>query len=136
MKKRIIPILIAVLLAGLAYGFYLYNKPRPDISKVPPSVIIDAGSLYQDYQKDEASSDKKYLDKIIQVNGTVTEVEQTDSSVSIELSGTGTGGVNCSIINADRKKMDVPQKGSLVKIKGRCSGFLMDVNIVDCTIMN
>jgi hypothetical protein len=136
MKKRFIPIVIAILLAGIAYGFYLYNKPRADISQVSPSVIIDAGSLYQDYQKNEASSDKKYLDKIIEVDGTVTEVQQTDSSVSVELGGGGAGGVNCSIINTDRKKMAVPSKGSMVKIKGRCSGFLMDVNMVDCVIMN
>jgi hypothetical protein len=136
MKKKVVSIVLALVLAGLAYGFYLYNKPRTDLAGLRPTVIIDAISLYKAYQTDEPSSDKKYLNQVIEVNGTITDIQQTDSLISLELNAAGSGGVNCSIPNVARKKIGIPTKGSSVKIKGRCTGFLMDVNLVDCVIEN
>ena len=54
--------------------------------------------------------------------------------VSLNLKGSADGGVNCSILKKDLDPGDKFNTGDSVTIKGKCTGFLMDVNLVDCVI--
>lgn len=136
MRKKIFLIIAIIIVFAIGYGFYLYYKPRADITNIKASVNITATDFYSQYQSNETSADKKYLDKIIEVKGIVADVQQTDSSLSVELKATDSGGINCSITYNKSEKPIAPEKGTSITIKGRCSGFLMDVNLVDCVIEN
>ena len=131
MLKRILLIVSIAILCTIAWGVHLYFKTRPDIGSMKASVSLSATSLYAQYQKDEAPANTLFLEKIIAVDGEVLDVSKTDSTLSIQLKGGDNGGVNCSIRNIPKT---IPQKGSRVTIKGKCSGFLMDVNLVDCVL--
>ena len=137
MRKRIIIFAGIAFLCAALYGWYLYNKPHSSVQDIPADITITADDLYQHYQQNEASADKKFLDKVIEVNGTVDDIQQTDSTLSIRLdAGAAMGGINCSITFNKTEKQIVPQKKSAVIIKGKCAGFLMDVNLVDCVLVN
>ncbi len=131
MRKQIILLTGVVVLCSVAWGFHLYFKTRPDIGSEKPSASLTANALYTQYQKDEIAANQLFLEKIIAVDGEVVDVAKTDSTLSIQLKGGETGGINCSIRNMPKT---IPSKGSVVTIKGRCSGFLMDVNLVDCVL--
>ena len=45
----------------------------------------------------------------------------------------GGGGINCQLF-AGVKPDPEPKSGDIVTVKGRCTGFLMDVNLVDCVV--
>jgi hypothetical protein len=69
---------------------------------------------------------------VISVTGRLTEIQHSGSSVSWLLSTQpGGGGINCQIF-AGTKIDPEPHSGDLVTVKGRCTGFLMDVSLVDC----
>lgn len=119
------------LLCAIGWGFHLYFKTRPDIGSMKASVSLTAISLYTQYQKDETAANTLFLEKVIAVDGEVLDVTKTDSTLSIQLKGGDNGGINCSIRNIPNT---IPKKGSRVTIKGKCSGFLMDVNLVDCVM--
>jgi hypothetical protein len=62
-----------------------------------------------------------------------SDVQLMDSTVNIFLAvGNDMGGINCSF-----KNNDVPSsvKGQEIKVKGRCTGFLIDVNLVDVVLI-
>ena len=133
MRRRMIISIAIVLLLLVAWGFYLYNKPHTDVSNIPASVSISAQELYHQFEQDETSANKKYLDKVIEVKGVVNEVQQSDTTLNILLSGgNGMGGINCSI--AEKNPSGNIHKNEMMTIKGRCTGFLLDVSLVDCVI--
>jgi len=125
--------IVWLVLAGL--GLYYYDKPHTSAGGKSTDVSISAIDLFNQYQQDESVANKKFLDKIIEVQGKVTDVQQSGKTVSIQLDGgASTAGINCSITQHSDQKIQLPEKGSSVKIKGRCAGMLMDVNLVDCVI--
>ena len=135
-RKYVIVILFVVLLsAGAGWAFYLYNKPHRNVAGVRAVAEIDAVGLYSVYKQNEASADKKFVGKVIEVKGTIIAVQLTDSTANVRL-GTGgaDGAVNCDFLVVKGAKPDLPSKGSSVVIKGRCTGFLEDVNLVDCVV--
>lgn len=135
-KKYFIVVAIGILLSGgFGLALYLYNKPHSDTSAIKPAFSFDARDLYLEYRKDEAAADKKLVNKVIQVKGTVSDLRQTDSTADIQLdAGDPEGTISCGFLVTGHKQMSLPAKGSSVTIKGRCTGFLADVNLVDCVI--
>jgi hypothetical protein len=132
MKKKIVYTALILTLGFGGYIYYRVSKTRPGLSNVTPAVTITASELYRQYQANETVADSQFLDKVIEVTGTITDVESTDSTLSLELKGGESGGVNCGI--AGGNKTNSLKSGDAVTLKGRCSGFLMDVTLTDCVI--
>lgn len=131
MRKKIFFIAGIVCLILAVTALYFYNKPHQNAGSLSTDVSIDAVDLYNQYQKDEAAANKKFLDKIIEVKGMVTDVQQSGNTASVQLgAGEAMGGINCSLTG----KTALPSKGARITVKGKCSGMLMDVNLVDCVI--
>jgi hypothetical protein len=133
-KKRTIfwtGILLLVLAAGF-WGWHLYTKPHGSAASASTDVTINADSLYHQYQADEHASDQKYMNKVIAVTGRLTEIQHTgNSSIWILATQPGGGGINCQIFAGTTVNPE-PRAGEIVTVKGRCTGFLMDVNLADC----
>ncbi len=133
MKKKLLAFAGILLLCGVGWGFYLYNKPHSGVENITPAVTIAAPAFYQQYSANEKDADAKFLDKVIEVSGTVSDIQKTDTTINIILKVSDMGGVNCSLSIRDNK-LQVPSVGSAVILKGRCTGYLMDVELVDCII--
>jgi hypothetical protein len=132
MKKKIVYTVVILVLGFGGYIYYKVSKPRPGLSNATPYVTIAATELYRQYQSNETLADSQFLDKVIEVTGTIADIEATDTTLSLELKGGESGGVNCSI--AGGNKINSFKSGDAVTLKGRCSGFLMDVTLADCVI--
>lgn len=134
MRKKVFFSIGILMLCLVGYGVYLYKKPHADASALAADYTLNATALYADYEKDEAAADKKYLSKIIAVKGTISGVEKTDSTLTYSLqSDSPMGGINCSMASTN-KQAATAKKGDAIIIKGRCTGFLADVALVDCVI--
>ena len=134
MKKRTIlwigiPLL---LLLAFAWAYHLYVKPHQSAAGETADFSIDADSLYSQYQANEHAADQKYLGKVIEVSGKLTEIQHNGKAeVWILSQQSGGGGINCQLF-AGVKADPEPKPGDIVTVKGRCTGYLMDVNLVDC----
>ena len=132
MRKKYFFIAGILLLCLAGWGFYLYHKPHTGVNGIKPVAVLTATQLYTSFQQDESKANQLFLDKVILVNGVVEEIAQTDSTLTIQLqSGSITGGINCSLSVKENSNKGMPVKGSSVAVKGKCTGFLMDVNLVD-----
>ena len=133
-KKRTILWLVIVLLvlAGAGWAWHLYEKPHQSAAGVAADVSIEADTLYHAYQSNEQAADLKYKDKVVAVTGRLAEIQHSgNAEIWILSSQPDGGGVNCQLF-AGTKVDPEPKPGDRVRIKGRCTGFLMDVNLADC----
>jgi hypothetical protein len=133
-KKLILFGVVLCILVIAATGFYWYQKPRSSLTNIKPDYTLTAKELYEAFQQDEKKANQKFLEKVIQVTGTVDNVQSTDTTISLVMTGGEMGGVNCSVRRNNKTQETVPVKGANIKVKGRCIGFLMDVNLVDAII--
>lgn len=134
-KKRtlIIGTFILILLIGFGIGLYLYNKPRQSAESQTSTAFIPAEILYKQYQENEIDANQKYLGKVMEVQGVVSTISQGDTLKILSLASKNpAGGINCQMFTSD-KNISV-KVGDAITIKGKCTGFLMDVNLVDCIV--
>jgi hypothetical protein len=135
-KKRTIlwgGIVLLILIAA-AWAYHLYVKPHESAADETTDFNISADSLYQQYRNDEHAADQKYLGKVIEVSGKLAEIQHSgNSEIWILSPQPGGGGINCQLF-AGTKVDPEPKSGDVVNVKGRCTGFLMDVNLADCVL--
>jgi hypothetical protein len=140
MKRKIIVriiIVLGVLLTGLAgLGSYMYNKPHRNIGKAKPDFVITSATLYNSFSQDENYANSQFLDKVILLKGRIMEVMNIrENDVVILLEGEeGVGGVSCTLNSTEISKAASLKKNQELTIKGRCTGMLMEVVLVDCFI--
>jgi hypothetical protein len=128
--------IVICLLVFSIIGVYWYQKPRAGVSDIKPDYTIGAKELYSAFEQDENKANEQYVGKVIEVKGAVDNVQLTDTTVNLLLTGNVAGGINCSIKKEKNDQKAMPLKGDVVTVKGRCVGFLMDVNLVDAVIQN
>ena len=133
MKRSIVISTVIVLLLSVWIGYGLYHKPHTDLAKIAPAFILPAETLVSTYHSDETAADAQYLDKIIEVFGTVDQIEVVQNGVNVSLDGgTPLGGVICQMLTNVENERTRLQPGQNVRLRGVCSGMLMDVVLTRC----
>ena len=146
MNKTLKTILIIVfigIIAGVITGIYLYNKPARDIAGAKPDYNLTAAELINQYITDQKSSDAKYLDKVILVNGKIAEITNNGNTGMTIVLESQMQGINCAVdtlyFKENRSILLSLSAGNEVKIKGVCSGFddtFKCVNLDKCTLLD
>jgi hypothetical protein len=132
MKKFII---VALIISGsaFAYGYYLFNKPHQGISGREAAYTLESKQLFNEFDQNENVANKKYLGKIVCVYGKVSDKAVDAKGVlSLILEGGEMAGVGCQFDKSVIKEIQNVRKGQVIKVKGVCTGMLMDVVLVDC----
>ncbi len=132
MKKYLWLLLVAVLL-GAAYAYYQYNRPVASLEDKSADVVLSAPDLLKAFETNEADANKNYLDKVIEVQGEVVKIEDDGTKKSVYLkSGNEMSSVICEMeAGADTQGVSA---GSTVTMKGKCTGYLMDVVLVQSVV--
>ncbi|MEO6233159.1 MAG: hypothetical protein ABJB11_01500 [Ferruginibacter sp.] len=128
-------LLIAVF-AG-AYFYHEYQRELPDFTHAKPAVETTVATLIDEYENDEVKADQQYLGKPIQVSGLITEiVNQHDTLVNVFLGDTNSlHKVSCLLGKSQVESVKKYRHGQAVVIKGICTGYLMDVELNRCVIV-
>ena len=66
-------VLVLALLGGLAYNMTFHPKHR-EIAKEVPAFQLGADELHYLFANDEATAVPKYMDQVLQVSGSITEM--------------------------------------------------------------
>jgi len=126
---------IGILLICLAaWGIYTVYRPHRNVEGEDASATLSATSLYNEFSKNESQANQKWVGKVLEVKGTISSVTEAGNYISLNLAAGADGGVNCSVLKKDMPEGDKLNKGDAITVKGKCTGFLMDVNLVDCVI--
>jgi hypothetical protein len=123
-KKIFLIILILTVGVGSIYAFYIWNEPARDVSK-EKGIHITAVAIFDSFTNNEQSANTHYLNKAVEVTGTVTNVKKNQAGQTVVYlqSADPMFGVNCTF----KQDPGAIQKGSTITFKGICTGYLSDV---------
>jgi len=130
-KKIIRYVVLPLLLILAAAAFYIYKeytRTHKDTAKIKPDYTISATELLKEFEANEQVSNKKYWDKVIRVEGMVKELAKDDKGFySIILGDTASmSSVRCSVDSVHGNEAAAVKQGSIIAVKGICSGFNAD----------
>ncbi|GAA4278612.1 OB-fold protein [Aquimarina mytili] len=138
-KTKIILInaVLIIILAVIFISVTVFNKPHTDVSENTPNFYLEATNVLEEFQDNETQANTKYLEQVLQITGTISELNITDEKGVISLSDNDSfGSVMCHIDAKENSKLTTLKVGQMITIKGICTGYLMDVVLVKCIILN
>jgi len=123
--RKWVYLLVVLILVFLGYN-YLYKSHR-NIEKESAAYVISAASITNEFEESPSESEKKYLNKTIEIYGVVTELG-IDELILDHV-------VFCQFANL--MSQDLKLKESL-SVKGRCIGYddlLEQVKLDQCILV-
>lgn len=126
MLKKII--IFGILIIAVIVGYnYIYQDHRT-IEKETAEFVMSSQDIESEFSKDMKFAEAKYLNKTIEVSGTISEINNNDITLDDKVFCQFSELVEASI-----------KKNSPLKIKGRVIGYddlLEQVKLDQCTIIN
>ena len=111
-----------LLLAGGGFIWYIFTEKFTDTAEVKADYTVRAIDFIKEFQQDLGLANKKYSEKIVVVNGTVSAVEAADTTANIKMIDSSSGAYIIFAFQqqhlAEAKQM---KQGDEVSIKGSCS---------------
>jgi len=130
-NKWVVLTIVVIGFAGIFIGYKIINKPHRNV-EAATAINVTAVTIANDYETNEAEANKKYLDKVLEINGTITGVSKNQKAETvIALKGTDMSGLLCTIEGAFENEFKI---GDAIILRGICTGYLSDVILVRCTI--
>ncbi|WP_159947397.1 OB-fold protein [Polaribacter septentrionalilitoris] len=136
-KKRITLVILILGIIGAFVAYKMYNKPHVDVADSKSDIVISADKIQSDFSTNENLANSNYLEKIIEVSGEISELTLENKKGIITLkTNDDFGSVLCHLSDNSTQKMNTLKVGKPVRLKGICTGYLMDVILVKCEIIN
>ena len=135
--KKIISLVLIFGIIGAVIAYKMYNKEHVNVAKTKSDISLSADQILNDFSSDESIANSKYLEKIIEVKGVISDIKIEKEKRIITLkTNDDFGSVLCHLSKESAQKISSLKEGQLIRIKGICTGFLMDVILVKCEIIN
>ncbi len=139
-SKRTLRIVVWIFNLGLIIAFssiyYVFNMPHRNLSTETASYTLKAADLITQFKKDDVEANKKYLNQALSVSGIVKSIRRLENHGIVISLEDAMEGVSCSVDSLDvvkyKTKLSAIKEGSSASLKGRCSGMLMDIQIINC----
>jgi uncharacterized membrane protein len=122
-KNLLIVFLVLVVFAACIY-WYVATEKFSDTSDRKAAFTVSAIDFIREFRKDDSLANQKYREKIVTVNGRISELESPDSAtVNVKIIDTTTG--DYAIFAFQEQHLDEAKTlktGDSISIKGSCSG--------------
>lgn len=135
--KNIVVVILVLAIIGTFVGYKIYNKPHVNVVEINADILTTANKIISDFSSDENAANVKYLEKIIELKGVVSETKRENEKGIITLkTNNDFGSVLCYLSEISTEKINSIKVGQNITVKGICTGYLMDVILVKCEIIN
>lgn len=129
--KYIWLVVFVVVFVGTVSWLILFNNEIRLSSK--PDFIMEATDLIKAFESNESLANDVYLNKIISLSGIVESISEDSLEITVYLKEKDAkSGIICSF-DRDANISDIV-KGVRIQIKGKCTGYLMDVIMNKCSV--
>lgn len=134
-KKIVWAIVVVFLLGGLNLWYYVFEYSKTHHRNVADedALNVTSAQIVKDFQSNEKVADAKYLNKAIEVQGVLLQMQKDQSgNITVTLkSGDPFANIFCTL----KPGLQLPAKGSVIVVKGVCTGFLSDVVLNNAIIV-
>ena len=132
------------LIAGAVIGIiililvvrWIFQPAAKSVEKQEAEFMFGSSALVHEFETDEEMANSLYLDKVIQVKGTVNNVSDDGTVVVVTLKDPeSVSGVLCSFdVNSVSSEKLIT--GTEITVKGICTGYLLDVVLTKCALVD
>lgn len=123
-SKKIWLTVLALAVIGAGVYWYIATEKFTATKERKAAFTVNAIDFIQEFRKDDSAANKKYRDKIITVNGTVSSLESPDTAtVNIKFIDPATG--DYAIFAFQEQYLQEAKSvkvGDSISVKGSCSG--------------
>jgi len=137
--KKIYKYLLALLGIGIIVFLItwqvVFKKSDSSVKNSKAEYEIEATQILNQFETNEELANTQYLGKVIIVSGTLESFKETPNDISLYIKQeTDMSGILCSF---DKTAIDlsVLKTGSPIKVKGICTGYLIDVVMNKCALV-
>ena len=135
LKPILIGILVIVVILAAVY-WYVATEKFSDTKSRKADYSLNALDFIHEFQSDINSANAKYTDKIIVLNGRVSEIEAADTTLNIKMvEPTTSSYVIFAFQQQHLAEAKSVKQGDSVSIKGSCSGGIYS-SILEATAIN
>jgi predicted LPLAT superfamily acyltransferase len=139
MKKTIIISLTVIVLMIAGAVYYVFNKPARKAAGEDAAFSVTAEQLLKEYEASDTLANRKFLDKVIEMNGKITniKIDQKGGMVLMLDEKEGMGGIVCSIDEGSKEKAKSLKAGQTISLKGICTGgdAMFGVTLNKCEVL-
>jgi hypothetical protein len=126
---------LVVLVAGLFVWKWVFKEQDKSVISKTADMVVQADVLVRDFEADENKANIKYLNKVLVVNGSIDSKTMNDKEITVVLKNKGdVAGVSCSFDQSTIGPSTF-ETGKAIRVKGVCTGFLLDVVLVRCALI-
>jgi len=132
----IIGLVLVFALISIMSAVSYYNK-EVDVRKVKTEMSINTDEFLKDFNNTNDDSFKQYIEKAIEIKGTIHKVTFKKDIYTLLLQGNELDTfVICEMQHDQNEVLSQLQEGDEVKVKGILKGFLKDAILLNCIILN
>ena len=121
---------VAITALGGYYYVFVYSKTHHRNVQSEKGIVIQADSLSAAYQANEKNANALYLNKAVEISGTIVSVDKNqEGKITLIIGSTDSfSNVSVTLISTT----PISQKiGETITIKGVCTGALSDVIVTE-----
>lgn len=132
--KKLLYLIGVVVIISIGFGVVMYYEPVKSIKKHKSAYQITSENLVNEYESDEALANEKYQNKIVEVSGIVDNINKVEEEITIRLNANN---IMSSVLCEMEPEYDISSinKGDRIIIKGVCTGYLLDIVLVQSVIV-
>ncbi|MEL7021893.1 MAG: hypothetical protein AAGK47_09800, partial [Bacteroidota bacterium] len=138
MIKYLLYFLLSIAIMGGLSLLFLFFAPEKNLSRQSADLSISATELFNQYEADEVAGNQKFIDRIIDVSGTIAEISKDEEGAPVVIlrETDAFSGILCTLKDSERQALAQLSVGNQVTIRGFCTGMLMDVVLNKCVIID
>lgn len=130
-RKTILRLFVIALVAASVaalYAYREYNRKGPDMSETKADHILKGSDLINAFVADEKASNAKFLDKVIEVTGTLKALDKDDNGMFTVVIGETASmyAIRGSMDSAHNQDAAQLKTGGTVTLVGVCTGYNSD----------
>ena len=123
MKKKIVIGILIVLFALIPVVWYIFTVTFDNTADLKPDYKVQSLSFMGEFEQNEKAANAKYVEKLIEVSGSISAIEKADSTANIKMIDESTGSYLIFAFQPDQKNaINKLKSGQNVVVRGSCSG--------------
>lgn len=124
--KKIAPIVFFVIILGLGFAYYQWNKPKKSAASEEVFAHRNATDLYMEFTSDPTGAFQIYNQRNIEVRGVMDAFSKDSLGTKLTLRTESADGGIVTITLVDEMIASFPVIGDSVHIRGLCAGYIPD----------
>jgi hypothetical protein len=136
-------IFVVAIIAVASYAYYEFNRTNKDLKNVSPDITSSATELMKRFTDDFKVSDSLYKNKIVELTGTITKIDSTETPVIIFFGEKNSmSSIQCSMDSVHHQPYLSVMPGNTARVKGIYIGaisqelFGIDIKLNRCVFIN